>query len=131
MEWAWMVERAPLLVLVRRERNGDLVADRLAKRGYDVKTLSSLPTGTDFEAMATSVLVAIVDVDGFSVEVLERVAALEDHGVPVVLLTGSRDALDRRNSDHVGATVLEKPVSPQELAKALDRVSHPIDAEGE
>lgn len=126
-----MVERAPLLVLVRRERNGDLVADRLAKRGYDVQTLSSLPTGADIEAMATSVLVAIVDVDGFSVEVLERVAELEDHGVPVVLLTGSRDALDRRNRDHVGATVLEKPVSPQELAKALDRVSHPIDAEGE
>lgn len=126
-----MVERAPLLVLVRRERNGNLVADRLAKRGYDVKTLSSLPTGTDIEAMATSVLVAIVDVDGFSVEVLERVAALEDLGVPVVLLTGSMDALDRRNRDHVGATVLEKPVSPEELAKALERVSHPIDAEGE
>lgn len=114
-----MTDRPPVLLVVKRERNSELMDRLLDTNGYTVRAASTMAETDDLLADADDVTVAVFDVDGFSREIVARIRALDDDGVPLVLLARTIDDLRSHSLDHVAATTLEKPVSKRGLLDAL------------
>ena len=116
-----MVSRPLISVVDDDESVRESLPDLLKEFGFDAQTFSSAEEFLASEAVAgTNCLVLDVAMPGMTGPDLQRELKLREQSIPIVFITGQRDATTRPNLIAAGAVdCLFKPFEPTDLLAAL------------
>lgn len=113
---------SPVLMVVKRDKNSELIDDLLQEHGYSVRTAS---TPHESESMLRDVsddAVVILDIDGYSSEFLGSIATSASSETPFVILYRADDIPPEIVSKLQTVEILEKPVKKQALLNKIQMV---------
>ena len=114
---------AIILAVSKRERNVDLLAELLEQFGYNVPVATDMDEFDELLENREDVALVVLDIDGFSKEVLNRCRELKDRGVPALVLTSNDTPAVREKAMSKGArAILEKPVEKAEIRATIEGV---------
>jgi FixJ family two-component response regulator len=117
-----MISRPLISVVDDDESVRESLPDLLKEFGFDAQTFSSAEEFLASEALAgTNCLVLDVAMPGMTGPDLQRELRLREQSIPIVFITGQRDANTRPNLIAEGAVdCLFKPFEPTDLLAALN-----------
>ena len=113
----------PLISVVDDDESvRESLPDLLREFGFEAQTFSSAEEFLASEAVAdTNCLVLDVAMPGMTGRDLQRKLKLREHPIPIVFITGQRDATTRPHLIAEGAVdCLFKPFEPTDLLEALN-----------
>jgi FixJ family two-component response regulator len=113
----------PLISVVDDDESvRESLPDLLREFGFEAQTLSSAEEFLTSKAVAdTNCLLLDVAMPGMSGPDLQRELKLREHSIPIVFITGQRDATMRPHLIAEGAVdCLFKPFEPTDLLQALN-----------
>lgn len=123
-----MAGHTPVLLVVKKERNSELIDQLLERHGYAVRAVSSITETDEHLDDPVAVSAVVLDVDGFSTSILSRIETIVHADVPVVVVSQSTDIVRDRQQLHPTVELLEKPVEPEQLVDAVNRLVETSDA---
>ena len=93
------------------------LAALLSDAGYDTFPASTVPAASEMPRQAPpDLLITDVRMDGYNGL---QLAAMNERGIPVIVLTGFADRATELEAERFGATFQLKPVSPNELLQVV------------
>jgi CheY-like chemotaxis protein len=109
-----------VLVLSRNERNLSLLADLVSEEGCETKSVTSVE---EFDAVLrdeASIAIAVLDTEGYTVDLWKRCEYLHEREIPIVILTPETPPHLRREAISRGVrSILEKPVDTADLRATI------------
>lgn len=109
-----------VLLLNKNRKNLEILSDFLKKHNFesylahDYETLKGFIEKGDFE-------LALIDISGFDTRIWDYTKALQDKGIPFVLISTATKGKDDTQLVGKGAgAILAKPLSPKRLIEVID-----------
>ena len=116
-----MNANSPVLLVVKREKNSELLDELLQENGYSVQAAASFHEAETALSKTTEVSVVILDLDGFTTDILSQIRDFATNGIPLVLVSRSIDGPRNQLSQLRTVEFLEKPLKKQELLHTVRR----------
>ncbi|WP_435157295.1 response regulator [Haladaptatus sp. DFWS20] len=115
-----MADESLVLVLSKNERNLELLADLVDEEGCEAHIATTVKEFDSVLRADEATEIAVLDTEGFSVDLWKRCEYLHESGVPTVVLTPSTPAHVRREAISRGVrAILEKPVDTADLRATI------------
>ncbi len=112
---------AMILLVNHNQRNLELLADLLAKRGYATAPASSLEAFDTLLAGPDEVDIALVDVAGFDKAIWERCEQLRRRKIPFLVISPSQSvAIQQASLTHGAKGFMTKPLVTRDLLGLIE-----------
>lgn len=109
-----------VLVLSRNERNLKLLADLVDEEGCVANIVSEIEQFDTVLRGDDSIAIAVLDTEGYTVDLWKRCEYLHERGIPTVVLTPGTPPHVRREAISRGVrSILEKPVDTADLRATI------------
>lgn len=115
-----MTDASLVLVLSKNERNQSLLTDLVNEEGCETRPVSTVEEFDSVLRGEDSITIAVLDTEGYTVDLWKRCSYLNERDIPTVVLTPETPPHVRREAISRGVrSILEKPVDTADLRATI------------
>jgi DNA-binding NtrC family response regulator len=120
-----MTDSETILLVTASRGNAAMLSDFFAENGFQTKTATSLDSfdaALEEHGNGSDVTVVMIDADGFSTEIWQRLERLDRIQTPFFVVSKHRDAAMERTSEHDVADISGKPLQQDVLLDTITQL---------